>query len=76
MDQLEGFGAAKLNGNTTILHTRPEIEVPGVKITTGPLRQSIAESVVLATASKHPSEVITLAGHLKLDNLGALYDNN
>ena len=106
MDQLKGYGAAKLNGYTTISHAHPEIEVPGVEVTTGPLGQGIANSVGLAIASKNLAanfnkpgfdvinsriycttgdgclmegvalEAIALAGHLQLDNLVLLYDNN
>ncbi|EON68436.1 hypothetical protein W97_07760 [Coniosporium apollinis CBS 100218] len=106
MEQLKGYGAAKLNGYTTISHAHPEIEVPGVEVTTGPLGQGIANSVGLAIASKNLAatfnkpgfdvvrsriycttgdgclmegvalEAIALAGHLQLDNLVLLYDNN
>lgn len=106
MDQLKGYGSAKVNGYTTICHAHPEIEVPGVEVTTGPLGQGIANSVGLAIASKNLAarfnkpdlnvvqsriycmtgdgclmegvalEAIALAGHLQLDNLVLIYDNN
>ncbi|GAM83024.1 hypothetical protein ANO11243_010100 [Dothideomycetidae sp. 11243] len=106
MDELKGYGSAKVDGYQTICHAHPEREVPGVEVTTGPLGQGIANSVGLAIASKNlaarfnrPSfpvvqsriycmtgdgclmegvalEAISLAGHLQLDNLVLLYDNN
>lgn len=106
MEQLKGYGSAKTDGYTTICHAHPEIEVPGVEVTTGPLGQGIANSVGLAIASKNLAarfnkpnfnvvqsriycmtgdgclmegvalEAITLAGHLQLDNLVLIYDNN
>ncbi|OQU97216.1 Transketolase, pyrimidine binding domain-containing protein [Cladophialophora immunda] len=106
MDELKGYGSAKTNGYTTICHAHPEIEVPGVEVTTGPLGQGIANAVGLAIASKNLAarynepgldvvksriycmtgdgclmegvalEAISLAGHLQLDNLVLIYDNN
>ncbi|KAI0894271.1 Transketolase, thiamine diphosphate binding domain-containing protein [Annulohypoxylon nitens] len=106
MDELKGYGSPKLNGYTTISHAHPEIEVPGVEVTTGPLGQGIANAVGLAIASKNLAanfnkpdakiinsriwcttgdgclmegvalEAISLAGHLRLDNLVLIYDNN
>jgi len=106
MDELKGYGSAKINGYTTICHAHPEIEVPGVEVTTGPLGQGIANAVGLAIASKNLAarfnrprhdivqsriwcmtgdgclmegvalESIALAGHLQLDNLVLIYDNN
>lgn len=106
MDELKGYGSAKINGYKTICHAHPEIEVPGVEVTTGPLGQGIANAVGLAIASKNLAarynepefeivqsriycmtgdgclmegvalEAISLAGHLALDNLVLIYDNN
>lgn len=106
MDELRGYGSAKTDGYTTICHAHPEIEVPGVEVTTGPLGQGVANAVGLAIASKNLAarfnkpdfdiirsrvycmtgdgcliegvalEAIALAGHLQLDNLVLIYDNN
>lgn len=106
LDEIKGYGSAKLNGYRTLCHAHPEIEIPGVEVTTGPLGQGIANAVGLAIASKNmaarfnkPSfdiiqsrvycttgdgclmegvalEAVTLAGHLQLDNLVLIYDNN
>ena len=106
MDEIKGYGSAKTNGYQTICHAHPEIEVPGVEVTTGPLGQGIANAVGLAIASKNLGarynepglevinstiycmcgdgclmegvalESVSLAGHLQLDNLVLIYDNN
>ncbi|KAL4881835.1 Transketolase, thiamine diphosphate binding domain-containing protein [Aspergillus karnatakaensis] len=106
MDELKGYADPKLDGYETIAHGHPEIECPGVEVTTGPLGQGIANAVGLAIASKNLGatfnepgfevvksriwcmtgdgclmegvalEAISLAGHLKLDNLVLIYDNN
>ncbi|KAL2847793.1 Transketolase, thiamine diphosphate binding domain-containing protein [Aspergillus pseudoustus] len=106
MDELKGYAGPKLNGHTTIAHGHPEIECPGIEVTTGPLGQGIANAVGLAIASKNLAawfnepgfevvgsriwcmtgdgclmegvamEAISLAGHLHVDNLVLIYDNN
>ena len=106
MDELKGYGSAKTNGYETLCHAHPEIEVPGIEVTTGPLGQGIANAVGLAIASANLAarynqpgfevikskvycmsgdgclmegvalEAISLAGHLQLDNLVLIYDNN
>ncbi|KAL2832600.1 Transketolase, thiamine diphosphate binding domain-containing protein [Aspergillus cavernicola] len=106
MAELKGYGDAKLNGYETLAHGHPEIECPGVEVTTGPLGQGIANAVGLAIAAKNLGatfnepgfevvrsriwcmtgdgclmegvalEAVSLAGHLKLDNLVLIYDNN
>lgn len=53
LDELRGYGSAKLNGYKTICHAHPENEVPGIEVTTGPLGQGIANAVGLAIASKN-----------------------
>lgn len=111
-DELKMYGDAKAvdkntgKWNSTLCHGHPEVEVPGVEVTTGPLGQGIANAVGLAIASKNlaatfnrpdvsvinshiycvtgdgciqegvANEAMAIAGHLGLDNLTVLYDNN
>lgn len=63
MDELKGYGDAKLNGYKTIAHAHPEIEVPGVEVTTGPLGQGIANAVGLAIASKNLGATFNRSNH-------------
>ncbi|OJD29686.1 dihydroxyacetone synthase [Diplodia corticola] len=106
MKELKGYGSGKENGFHTLCHAHPEVQVPGVEVTTGPLGQGVANAVGLAIASKNLAgnfnkpdfplvqsriwsvcgdgclmegvalEAISLAGHLQLDNLVLIYDNN
>lgn len=93
----------KINSKTP---GHPEVELPGVEVTTGPLGQGISNAVGLAIAQANiaatynkpgfelsnnytftflgdgclqegvASEACSLAGHLKLGNLIAIYDDN
>lgn len=63
MDQLKGYGDAKVDGYTTLAHAHPEIEVPAVEVTTGPLGQGIANAVGLAIASKNLAATFNQPGH-------------
>ncbi|KAI0478053.1 Transketolase, thiamine diphosphate binding domain-containing protein [Xylaria cf. heliscus] len=53
MDEIRGYGSAKIDGYETICHAHPEREIPGIEVTTGPLGQGIANAVGLAIASKN-----------------------
>ncbi|KAF9040280.1 transketolase [Hymenopellis radicata] len=102
LDQLRTYH----NPNFGIAAGHPEIEFPGVEVTTGPLGQGIANAVGLAIASKNLAanynkpgldiidnkiwcftgdgclqegvgqEALSIAGHLRLDNLIVIYDDN
>jgi dihydroxyacetone synthase len=69
IDELKQYAGAKaVNKETgkwksTIAHGHPEIEVPGVEVTTGPLGQGIANAVGLAIASKHHAATFNKDGH-------------
>lgn len=63
MDELKGYGNPKLNGFKTLSHAHPEIECPGVEVTTGPLGQGIANAVGLAMASKNLAARFNEPGH-------------
>ncbi|WWC61577.1 transketolase [Kwoniella dejecticola CBS 10117] len=104
LDQVKNYHSPKTRGSMAAGH--PEIEYPGIEVTTGPLGQGISNAVGMAIASKNLAaiynkddlkpidnkiwcftgdgciqegvgqESISLAGHLGLDNLILVYDNN
>ncbi|KAK4689319.1 dihydroxyacetone synthase, partial [Tremellales sp. Uapishka_1] len=104
LDQIKRYHSPATSGSMAAGH--PEIEYPGIEVTTGPLGQGIANAVGMAIASKQLAatynreefdiidnkiwcftgdgclqegvgqEAISLAGHLGLDNLILIYDNN
>ncbi|CCH43898.1 dihydroxyacetone synthase [Wickerhamomyces ciferrii] len=103
MDQLKSYHSSRLD---SLCPGHPEIEIPGIEITTGALGQGISNAVGLAIASKNlqetynkpgfpvvsnhtfcmvgdaclqegvTMEAVSLAGHLGLNNLTVIYDNN
>jgi dihydroxyacetone synthase len=103
LDQLKTYHSSDPEGPCP---GHPEIEFPGIEITTGALGQGITNAVGLAIASKNLQatynrpdfpvvsnhtfcmvgdaclqegialEAISLAGHLALNNLTVIYDNN
>ncbi|KAJ9093840.1 hypothetical protein QFC21_006211 [Naganishia friedmannii] len=104
LDQIKQYHAPVMSGSIAAGH--PEIEYPGIEVTTGPLGQGIANAVGMAIASKQLAatynregckvvdnkiwcftgdgclqegvgqEAISIAGHLGLDSLILIYDNN
>ncbi|WVQ67995.1 transketolase [Kwoniella botswanensis] len=104
LDQVKKYHSPATKGSMAAGH--PEIEYPGIEVTTGPLGQGISNAVGMAIASKQLAatynkddlkpidnkiwcftgdgclqegvgqESISLAGHLGLDNLILVYDNN
>jgi dihydroxyacetone synthase len=103
MEQLKTYHSKNTEGSCP---GHPDVEFPGIEITTGALGQGITNSVGLAIASKNLAatfnkpgfpvvsnhtfamvgdaclqegialEAISLAGHLALNNLTVIYDNN
>ncbi|WVQ99141.1 transketolase [Kwoniella sp. CBS 9459] len=104
LDQIKMYHSPATKGSMAAGH--PEIEYPGIEVTTGPLGQGISNAVGMAIAAKQLAatynrddlkvidnkiwcftgdgclqegvgqESISLAGHLGLDNLILVYDNN
>ncbi|KAJ9099731.1 hypothetical protein QFC20_005609 [Naganishia adeliensis] len=104
VEQIKQYHAPVMSGSMAAGH--PEIEYPGIEVTTGPLGQGISNAVGMAIASKQLAatynredlkvvdnkiwcftgdgclqegvgqEAVSIAGHLGLDNLILIYDNN
>lgn len=65
MDQLKSYHSTRTD---SLCPGHPEIELPGVEVTTGPLGQGIANAVGLAAASKHLGTVYNRPGYPLVDN--------
>jgi dihydroxyacetone synthase len=66
MDQLKSYHSARTD---SFCPGHPEIEHPGIEVTTGPLGQGIANAVGLAMASKHLGATYNRPGFDVVDNM-------
>ncbi|KAJ9149327.1 Transketolase [Pleurostoma richardsiae] len=66
MDQLKSYHSARAD---SLCPGHPEIELPGIEVTTGPLGQGISNAVGLAMASKHLGTVYNRPGLPVVDNM-------
>ncbi|KAH8649131.1 transketolase [Xylariales sp. PMI_506] len=65
MDQLKSYHSTQ---SESLCPGHPEIEIPGIEVTTGPLGQGIANAVGLAVASKNLAATYNRPGFPLLDN--------
>lgn len=65
MEQLKSYHSTRTD---SLCPGHPEIELPGVEVTTGPLGQGIANAVGLAMASKHLGATYNRPGFPIVDN--------
>jgi len=66
MDQLKSYHSSRTD---SFCPGHPEIEHPGIEVTTGPLGQGVANAVGLAMATKHLAATYNRPGYNVIDNM-------